>query len=156
MGDHGGKSLVLVASPFQGHMTPMLQLGGVLHSKGFSITIAHTKLNSPDPSNHPEFAFLPLFDKFLAIDASGNFTKFLEELNENCKMQLQHHLAQKIKNEVNQKITIIHDNIMFFAEEVARNLNLFSIVFRSSSACYMPAYLKLPQLHADGLLPVKG
>ncbi|GJY82913.1 UDP-glycosyltransferase 76H1-like protein [Tanacetum coccineum] len=156
MGDHRGKSsLVLVASPFQGHMTPMLQLGSVLLSKGFSITIVHTKLNSPDPSNHPEFAFLSLNDNFLGIDASGNFTKFLEELNENCKVQLQHHLAHKIKNKDIQKITIIHDNIMYFAEEVARNLNLPSIVFRTCSACYMPAYLTLPRLHAEGLLPVK-
>nr|GEY53258.1 UDP-glucose iridoid glucosyltransferase-like [Tanacetum cinerariifolium] len=155
MGDHRGKSsLVLVASPFQGHMTPMLQLGSVL-SKGFSITIVHTKLNSPDPSNHPEFTFLSLNDNFLGIDASGNFTKFLEELNENCKVQLQHHLAHKIKSKDIQKITIIHDNIMYFAEEVARNLNLPSIVFRTCSACYMPAYLTLPRLHAEGLLPVK-
>lgn len=153
------KPLVLVASPFQGHMTPLLQLGSVLHSKGFSITIAHTKLNSPDPSNHPEFVFLPLFDKFLAIDASANFTKFLEELNDNCKMQLQDHLAKKIKDDQrkkNQMITIIHDNIMYFAEEVASNLNLPSIVLRSCSAAYMPAFLNLPKLHAEGKLPVQG
>nr|XP_043638222.1 UDP-glucose iridoid glucosyltransferase-like [Erigeron canadensis] len=156
-----GKPLVLVASPFQGHMTPMLQLGSVLHSKGFSITIVHTKLNSPDPSNHPEFTFLPLFDNFLAIDASANFTKFCEVLNNNCKMQLQDHLTRKIKegkeanDEMNQRITIIHDNIMYFVEEVASNLNLPSIVFRSSSASYMPAFLALPKLHAQGQLPVQ-
>ncbi|KAI3678242.1 hypothetical protein L6452_37527 [Arctium lappa] len=158
MGDERKRSkpLVLVASPFQGHMTPMLQLGSVLHSKGFSITMVHTKLNSPDPSNHPEFEFLPLFDNFLAIDASANFTTFLEALNDNCKMQLQHHLAQKIKQGINDEmITIIHDNSMYFAEEVANSLNLPSIVLRSSSASYVPAFLTLPKLHAKGQLPVK-
>ncbi|KVH94641.1 UDP-glucuronosyl/UDP-glucosyltransferase [Cynara cardunculus var. scolymus] len=125
-------------------MTPMLQLGSVLHSKGFSITMVHTKLNSPDPSNHPEFEFLPLFDNFLAIDASANFTTFLEALNDNCKMQLQDHLAQKIREgRDDEMITIIHDNIMYFAEEVANNLNLPSIVLRSSSA----SYELVPELH---------
>ncbi|KAL7585477.1 hypothetical protein Lser_V15G42433 [Lactuca serriola] len=160
MGDERkrGKPLVLVASPFQGHMTPMLQLGSVLHSKGFSITLAHTKLNSPDPSNHPEFVFLALSDNFSAIDASANYTKFLEALNNNCKMQLQDHLTRKIeegKDEMNHTITVIHDNIMYFAEEVASNLNLRSIVLRSCSASYMPAFLALPRLHAEGKLPVQ-
>ncbi|KAL4558188.1 hypothetical protein LXL04_036386 [Taraxacum kok-saghyz] len=149
------KPLVLVASPFQGHMTPMLQLGSVLHSNGFSITFAHTKLNSPDPSNHPEFLFLPLSDNFSAIDASANYTKFLEALNNNCKTQLQDHLSRKIKDEMNHTITVIHDNIMYFAEEVASNLNLPSIVLRSCSASYMPAFLSLSYLHAKGQLPVR-
>ncbi|XP_071716199.1 UDP-glycosyltransferase 76H1-like [Rutidosis leptorrhynchoides] len=157
MGDESKicKSLVLVASPFQGHMTPMLQLGNLLHSKGFSITIAHTKLNSPDPSNHPEFEFLPLYDNFSAIDPSNYFKNFLVKLNDNCKMQLQDHLAKKIKEEKNQMITVIHDNAMYFADEVASNLKLPSIVFRSCSASYMPAYLALPILHAEGKLPIQ-
>ncbi|KAD4584578.1 hypothetical protein E3N88_22179 [Mikania micrantha] len=158
MGDERkqSKHLVLIASPFQGHMTPMLQLGSVLHSKGFSITIAHTKLNSPDPSNHPEFEFLELFDNFLAIDASAHFTKFLELLNNNCKKQLQDLLIQKIQQSNKMMmITIIYDNIMYFAEEVARNLNLPIIVLRSCSASYMPAFLALPKLHAQGQFPVQ-
>ncbi|KAG4967200.1 hypothetical protein JHK87_032851 [Glycine soja] len=54
--------LVLIPPPFQGHLTPMLQLATILHSiAGFSITIAHAHFNSPDPSNHPNFSFLPLF-----------------------------------------------------------------------------------------------
>ncbi|KAI7751838.1 LOW QUALITY PROTEIN: hypothetical protein M8C21_030973, partial [Ambrosia artemisiifolia] len=134
------KHLVLVASPFQVHMTPMLQLATVLHSKGFSITIAHTKLNSLDLSKHPEFGVFPLFDNFLAIDALANFTKFLQDL-----------LTQKIK----EKITIIHDNTMYVAEEVARNLNHPSIVLRSCSSLNVSAFHTLPKLHAQGQLPVQ-
>ncbi|KAK1437087.1 hypothetical protein QVD17_02872 [Tagetes erecta] len=146
--------LILVASPFQGHMTPMLQLGSILHSKGFSITITHTKLNSPLPSNHPHFNFLPLFDNFSSIDASANFTNFVQLLNDNCRMQLQQLLTQKIQQNDHQ-ITIIHDNIMYFAQEVATNLNVRSIVFRSCSASYMPAFLALPKLHQQAHLPVQ-
>ncbi|KAM3739890.1 hypothetical protein ACB098_08G056900 [Castanea mollissima] len=56
------RRLVLLPCPFQGHINPMLQLGTILHSKGFSITITHTEFNSPNPSNHPNFKFLPIPD----------------------------------------------------------------------------------------------
>ncbi|GMN23971.1 hypothetical protein TIFTF001_000362 [Ficus carica] len=56
------RRLVLVPCPYQGHINPMLQLGTVLHSRGFSMTIAHTIFNSPNPQNHPNCRFLPLQD----------------------------------------------------------------------------------------------
>lgn len=43
--------LVLITPPLKCHITPMLQLGTILHLKGFSITITHTYFNSPNPSN---------------------------------------------------------------------------------------------------------
>ncbi|KAJ0102927.1 hypothetical protein Patl1_06490 [Pistacia atlantica] len=52
-----GRRLVLFPLPFQGHINPMLQLGNILHSQGFSITIIHTNFNSPNPSNYPHFTF---------------------------------------------------------------------------------------------------
>ncbi|KAL5580891.1 hypothetical protein UlMin_013333 [Ulmus minor] len=51
--------VVLVPCPFQGHISPMLQLGDMLHSKGFSITIVHANFNSPNPQNHSHFTFFP-------------------------------------------------------------------------------------------------
>ncbi|KAI7746882.1 hypothetical protein M8C21_032174, partial [Ambrosia artemisiifolia] len=89
------------------------------------------------------------------IDTSKNFTKFLDALNENSILQLQNRLRQKIQEGNHEKITIIHDNSMYFVEEVARNLNVPSIVLRSCSASYVPAFLALPKLHAQGELPVK-
>ncbi|KAB1220161.1 UDP-glycosyltransferase 76E9 [Morella rubra] len=38
--------LVLLPCPFEGHINPMLQLGTILHSKGFSITIVQPQFNS--------------------------------------------------------------------------------------------------------------
>ncbi|CAA0814669.1 UDP-glycosyltransferase 76F1 [Striga hermonthica] len=51
----GGQRLILFPPPLQGHISPMLQLANILHSRGFSITVIHTRLNSPNPSNHPHF-----------------------------------------------------------------------------------------------------
>ncbi|GJV95994.1 hypothetical protein Tco_1547571 [Tanacetum coccineum] len=79
MADHGSKRwrLVLTASPLQGHMTPMLQLGTYLHSKGFSISIAHAEFNRPDPSKYPDFIFHPLPDKLSGPCISAGFIPFM-------------------------------------------------------------------------------
>ncbi|KAI3830029.1 hypothetical protein L1987_04161 [Smallanthus sonchifolius] len=150
--------LVLVASPLQGHMTPMLQLGTYLHSKGFSITIAHPEFNPPNSLNHPDFVFLPLPDNISSPGKFTSFLGFLQALNDNCKPHLREHLvqiinAQKEKSE-KESVVIIHDNLMVFGGSVAGDLGLPSIIMHSSSAAFFPAYKIIPQLHKDGRFPV--
>nr|GEY20603.1 UDP-glycosyltransferase 76H1-like [Tanacetum cinerariifolium] len=153
MEEDGGRRrplVVLTASPFHGHMNPTLQLATLLHSKGFSIAIAHSKLNAPDPSNHPsDFTFLPLSDNLSIIDNSHSFTSFINMLNTNCKPSFQEHLIRLI-SEGNKSIVVIYDNIMHFAGCVAVDLNLVPIIFRSSSAVYFPAFLARQQLPQQG------
>ncbi|XP_023758793.1 UDP-glycosyltransferase 76H1 [Lactuca sativa] len=161
MAEQGEKRrrLVLIASPLQGHMTPMLQLGSYLHSKGFSITFAHSELNPPDPSNHPDFIFLPLPDKLSDTGGSSGFIQFLQALNNNCKPHLQKHLIQIIDEQKastqKESIVIIHDNLMFCAGSIAGDLGLPSIIVRSSSAACVPAYRIIPQLHKEVRFPVE-
>ncbi|KAD6119788.1 hypothetical protein E3N88_11059 [Mikania micrantha] len=87
MEEHGGRRrplVVLTSSPFHGHMSPTLQLATALHAKEFTIAIAHSKLNPPNPSNYPSaFTFLPLSDDLPAIDNSGGSTDFINKLNNN-------------------------------------------------------------------------
>jgi hypothetical protein len=78
--------VVLVPAPFQGHINPMLQLGNILHSDGFFITVFHTQYNSSDPSTHLDFSFIPLpgsssDHNILAADGVA----FALELNAKCK-----------------------------------------------------------------------
>ncbi|PWA55224.1 UDP-glycosyltransferase 76H1 [Artemisia annua] len=161
MADHGSKRwrLVLTSSPLQGHMTPMLQLGTYLHSKGFSITIAHTEFNLPDPSKHPDFMFHPLPDKLSGPGISAGFIPFMQALNDNCKPHFKEHLTQIINAQKDrsdkESIVIIHDNLMFFASDVARELHLPSIVLRSSSAAFSLAMMIIPQLHQEGRFPTQ-
>ncbi|KAL7606813.1 hypothetical protein Lser_V15G15117 [Lactuca serriola] len=155
MEEHGGRRwpvlVVLAASPFQGHMTPTLQLAKALHANGFSIAIAHSKLNPPNPSNHPSFIFLPLSDNLSVIDDSGSFSNFIHTLNKNCKPSFQKHMTRLIgdQNKGNKSIVVIYDNLMFCAGSVAADLNLVAIVFRSCSAAYFPANLVRQQLHQE-------
>ncbi|KAJ0084010.1 hypothetical protein Patl1_31221 [Pistacia atlantica] len=111
--------LVLVPGSFQGHLNPMLQLGTILYSQGFSITVAHTKFNSPNPSNHPDFNFLTI--SYAAYDSelsSGNILALILRLNVNCKALFQECLARltEKQNSDEEKIScIIYDELMYFS-----------------------------------------
>jgi hypothetical protein len=75
--------VVLVPFPFQGHINPMLQLGSILHSNGFSITVVHAQYNSPDPSTHPDFSFVPLPDTSSSPDFTAEVVASIVQLNTN-------------------------------------------------------------------------
>ncbi|KAL6897241.1 hypothetical protein ACP4OV_006937 [Aristida adscensionis] len=45
------RRVLMFPVPFQGHLKPMLQLAGALHSRGgLSITVLHAAFNAPDPA----------------------------------------------------------------------------------------------------------
>ncbi|CAH9130183.1 unnamed protein product [Cuscuta epithymum] len=143
--------VVMVPSPFQGHVTPMLQLGHILHSKGFSIIIAHAQYKAPDPSNHPDFSFHSLAD---GLDASNSITggrglEMIYAMNENCRVPLQEYLEEK----GDVVSCIIYDNIMFFVDKVAELLNLPSLVLRPFSAAYLHVLLHCLE-NADTIFPL--
>ncbi|CAH9118527.1 unnamed protein product [Cuscuta europaea] len=143
--------VVMVPAPFQGHVTPMLQLGHILHSKGFAIIVAHTEYKAPDPSNHPDFSFHGLADGLDASDSitGGRGLEMLYAMNENCRVPLQEYLEE----EGDVVSCIIYDNIMFFVDQVAAALNLPSIVLRPFNAAYLLALLHILE-NADSVLPV--
>lgn len=164
--------LVVVPGPFQGHMTPMLQLATVLHSKGFSITIVHSTLfNPPDPSNHPsDFVFLPLISDGLSEDhdhvssvSSDNIATITSNLNANCVTPLEQLLLRYLKHndaecdDDDDKIAcIIYDGLMCFVDSVARKLNLPTILLRTTSATNVLAYHSLPHLQSHASLLFQG
>ena len=51
---------------------------------------------------------------------------------------------------------IIYDGLMYFAEEVAKQLDIPSIVLRTSSAINAIAYSTIPQLLKNGQIPFQG
>ncbi|OMO90556.1 UDP-glucuronosyl/UDP-glucosyltransferase [Corchorus olitorius] len=158
----GIRKLVLVPCPFQGHINPMLQLGTLLHATGFSITVAHTKFNFPNPENHPDFTFLPipdaLFDR--GITSSIDLTDIISCLNVSCKAPLKNSLARIMESEKedhgDQKLPcVIYDGSMYFAEAVAHELELPSIMLRTTNASTLLTYYSFPQLQKEGYLPLQ-
>ncbi|KAA8549335.1 hypothetical protein F0562_001019 [Nyssa sinensis] len=156
-GERCGK-LVLVPCPFQGHINPMLQLAAILKSKGFSITIAHTQFNSPNPSNHHDFTFLPIPDGISDRDAATmDFMALITALNANSEVPLRERLSPMMKQEEqNDRIAcIIYDAIMYKTEAVANHLKIPSIVLETGSAATLLTYAAVPRLQADGYIPLQ-
>ncbi|PWA90274.1 UDP-glycosyltransferase 76H1 [Artemisia annua] len=124
-------------------MTPILQLGTYLHSKGFSITIAHSKINPPNHSNPSDFIFFPMSDN---LYGPGDFLMFIELLQahgDNHKPRMQQHIIQMINAQIDtyvkESIIIIYDNLMSFARTVASELSL-PFIIHSSSVTFFLAY----------------
>ncbi|XVF05422.1 hypothetical protein REPUB_Repub05bG0170700 [Reevesia pubescens] len=146
--------LVLVMLPFQGHITPMLQLATILHSKGFTITIVHPELNSPNPSNHPEFTFISIPDKLTESELSGDVANLMLSLNQNCASPLQE-CKKKIlhqKDSHDRIVGILYDTLMFCAQTIADDLRLLAINVRTSSAATMLLYPQFPQLNGKDFI----
>lgn len=142
------QSVVLVPFPLQGHVTPMLQLGSILHSQGFCVKVAHTEYNAPNYSNHPEFVFHSMDDGLQGIDMSVPSLENIYCMNKNCKAPLRNHLIRMMEEEEeedDQLACIIYDNIMFFVDDVATQLRLPSIVLRTFSAAYLHSVITIFQ-----------
>ncbi|XP_040992176.1 UDP-glucose iridoid glucosyltransferase-like isoform X1 [Juglans microcarpa x Juglans regia] len=153
------RRLVLLPCPFQGHINPMLQLGSFLHSKGFSITVIHCKFNSPNPSNHPSFEFIPFQDGLSGDDiSSGDLVRIIQVANVGCKSHLQECLSQIMtqrRGGQNDDVAcIIHDELLYISQAVANSLKLPSIVLRTTSAATFLARTAI--LTLEGYIPFQG
>jgi hypothetical protein len=147
--------LVFVLYPFQGHINPMLQLATILHSRGFSITLVHPQFNSLNPSNHPEFTFIPISDdlsenKVSPVDLLGIFSA----LNKNSEAPFKQCIEQLLKaDDPHDRIScIIYDGHMFFAQSVADHFKLPGISVRTSPAATILAFAVFPRLHDQGYI----
>jgi hypothetical protein len=150
--------VVLVPLPFQGHINPMLQLGSILRSNGFSIAVVHAQYSPPDPSSHPDFSFLSLPDTSSDFNVlTGDAFDFVLQLNAKCKARFRECLAADEATGADDGIAcIIYDEFMFFSEETAKDLNLPSIILRTSSASNFLARIALIQLKTEGHIPFPG
>lgn len=148
--------VVLVPYPFQGHVTPMLQLGSMLDDKGFSVAVAHTRFNSPNPKNYPNFTFLALSDNLDGCDTSFyNSLNVMIAINANCEASFQEHMVGML--EAGEEVAcVVYDNIMRFVDGVAGRLKLPTVVLRTNSAAFMYSHVAVFQLATDKCLPLPG
>ena len=152
--------LVLVPCPYQGHINPMLQLAKALHSKGFSITIAHTVFNSPN-NGHPDFTFVALPDGLSGCEfTSTDPLSTVLAINENCRAEFKACVQRVIEQAESRgeagTAWVIADEFMFFAEDVANELALPSAVLRTTSAATSLARSGLVKLTEQGRLVRQG
>ncbi|KAL0341336.1 UNVERIFIED_CONTAM: UDP-glycosyltransferase 76F1 [Sesamum radiatum] len=144
-----GCRLVLFPLPFQGHINPMIQLAKILHSRGFSISIFHTRYNFPDPSNYPHFTFHLISDGLSELEASTlDALRIIKLLLANCVEPFEQCLAQILSSDdSNYRVgCVVSDALWYFTQAAADKFKIPRIVLRTSSICSFLAFSALPLL----------
>ncbi|KAF2292991.1 hypothetical protein GH714_034657 [Hevea brasiliensis] len=144
---------VLVPYPAQGHVSPLMQLGKLLHSRGFHITFVNTEHNHRRliRSRGQEFINgLPDF-KFKAIpdglpptdrDATQHVPSLCDSTRKNCLAPFKELIAKlKASTDVPPITCIISDGVMAFAIDAARHFGIPEFQFWTASAGSFMAYL---------------
>ncbi|CAA7026723.1 unnamed protein product [Microthlaspi erraticum] len=154
------KRVILFPLPLQGCINPMLQLATILFSRGFSITIIHTRFNAPKSSDHPLFTFLQMADGLSETQTqSPDLLLKLTLLNENCEKPLRECLAKLLKPDSDseteqEKIScLIDDSGWTFTQSVAESFNLPRFVLCAYKFTFFLGHLLVPQLRRHGFLP---
>ncbi|KAJ9541797.1 hypothetical protein OSB04_028303 [Centaurea solstitialis] len=129
------RRIVLFPMPFQGHITPMLQLANILHTQGFKITIVHTEYNSPNHSNYPHFTFKSISDRFSEIvNAELDASYYLTYLNKSCKDSFTKCLSELLADEDDIPVAcLITDAMFYFTQAVADELKIPRLVLQPMS-----------------------
>ena len=110
-----GLRVVLFPLPIQGCINPMIQLAKILHSRGFSITVIHTRFNAPKASSHPLFTFLEIPDGLSETEKRTDDKTFLFTLlNQRCEAPFHDCLAKLLvssDSETERISCLIHDSM---------------------------------------------
>ncbi|KAJ4883680.1 UDP-glycosyltransferase 76C3 [Raphanus sativus] len=127
-----GLRVIMFPLPIQGCINPMFQLAKILHSRGFSITVIHTRFNAPKASNHPLFTFLEIPDGLSETEAGTQDRKRNRGL-----------------------AVLIDDAGWIFTQPLARSLNLPRLVTNTYKVSFFVGHFVLPQLSRERYLPLQ-
>ena len=161
--------VVCVPYPSQGHVTPMMQLAKLLHSRGFYITFVNTEFNhnrlirsrGPDfVKDLPDFRFeaipegLPPSDR----DATQDVPALCDSTRKNCLAPFKELLLKlnSLPEEVPPVSCIVSDGVMSFAIKAGEDLGIPEVQFWTASACSFMGYLHFDELINRGIIPFKG
>ncbi|CAN0926454.1 7-deoxyloganetic acid glucosyl transferase [Linum grandiflorum] len=165
--------VVFLPFPAQGHIKPMFTLAKLLsHAAGFHVTFVNTHHNhlllqrSLDTAafsdSFPGFHFSPLPDVVAHQDRRSNIANIAQILPSirDSKPDF-HRLVLDLRSGGGGAGTppptcIIADGVMSFGIEVAEELGIPAITFRTFSAVGLWVYFNLDKLKEDGLIPIPG
>ncbi|KAM7265456.1 hypothetical protein ACFE04_003139 [Oxalis oulophora] len=151
-----GVRVIMFPLPLQGHINPMLQLASILYSKGFSITIVHTKFNSPNPTNFPHFTFHSIPDGLLE-GSDRDPIALLKLINLQCVNPLQNLLPELMLeySKMDRVACLITDANLHFTQALADEIKLPRLVLRTSNVSSFFGFVALPILKKKNYLPIK-
>jgi hypothetical protein len=158
---------VILPLPTQGHVTPMLKLAKLLHSKGFHITFVNSEYNhrrlvrSRGPgavAGLPDFRFATIPDGLPPSDADAT-----QDVPSLCysTMTTCHGPFKRLLGELNgtagvPPVTcVVADNVMSFSVDAAAEIGVPCVLFWTASACGFMGYRNFRYLMDNGIAPLK-
>jgi len=158
--DRRAARVALFPLPFQGHMSPMLQLAGALHARGLAVTVLHTAFNAPDPARHPAFNFVAVPDAIPdAVAATADGLAQLLALNAAMEASglVRDALASLLADEGEPRLAcLIFDSTLAAVHKAAAGLGLPTLVLHTSSAACFRMVRSYFLLLDKGYLPATG
>jgi len=142
------RHVLLFPLPYQGHINPMFRLAGVLHRRGFAITVFHTHFNAPDPARHPDYRFVPVPDGMSGlppVTIEDRFARIIW-IGDACEAAFRDRLAACL---------IVDTHLLEIFQE-ATSLSVPTLALRTGSAACFACFLAYPMLCKKGCLPVQG
>ncbi|KAL6897256.1 hypothetical protein ACP4OV_006952 [Aristida adscensionis] len=148
--------VVLFPLPFQGHLSPMLQLAGALRARGLAVTVLHAAVNAPDPARHPDLAFVPV-PVALPDDAAMDGMAKVFALNAAMEASgcVRDALASLLSPDpaAPPLACLVIDSALPAAQKAAASLGLPRIVLNTGSAACLRMFWSYGMLHDKGYLP---
>ncbi|XP_010477390.1 PREDICTED: UDP-glycosyltransferase 76E1 [Camelina sativa] len=148
------RRIVLVPVPAQGHVTPIMQLGKALYSKGFSITVVLTQFNRVSSSKYfSDFHFLTIPGSLTESDLKnlGPYM-FLVKLNQICEGSFKQCIGQLLDEQGNDIACVVYDEYMYFSQAAVKEFQLPSVLFSTTSATAFVCRSVLASVNAESFL----
>uniref|UniRef100_R7W5F0 Glycosyltransferase n=1 Tax=Aegilops tauschii TaxID=37682 RepID=R7W5F0_AEGTA len=157
---------VLIPYPAQGHVTPLLHLAKVLHSRGFYVTFVNSEYNhrrllrsrgEDSLAGLDDFQFETIPDGLPPIE-NEDVTQDVPAL---CTSFATHgaalfrDLLARVDDGRPPVSCVVTDGVMSFALEVAGERGVPALVFWTTSACGFMGYLHFFELIERGYVPLK-
>ncbi|KQK20282.1 DIMBOA UDP-glucosyltransferase BX8 [Brachypodium distachyon] len=150
------RRVVLFPLPFQGHISPMLQLAELLRARGLAVTVLHTDFNALDPASHPELAFVSIHETLPdeAASPDADIVAQLLALNSACEAPFRDALEALLRGPDDVACAVV-DGQWYAALGAASGLGVPVLALRTDSAATFRTVLAFPRLRASGYIPIK-
>ncbi|VVB05798.1 unnamed protein product [Arabis nemorensis] len=165
MEERKGRRIIMFPLPFPGHFNPMIELAGIFHHRGLSVTILHTSYNSPDPSRHPHFTFRTIYhkkegeedqDPLSQTKASGmDLVALIRVLKKSYEEPFRKSLAAEVVGG-ETVCCLVSDAIWGKNTEVAaKEVGVGRVVLRTGGAASFCAFAAFPLLRDKHYFPIQ-
>uniref|UniRef100_A0A0E0LIU1 Glycosyltransferase n=1 Tax=Oryza punctata TaxID=4537 RepID=A0A0E0LIU1_ORYPU len=166
-GDGVGRRRVLMFPlPFQGHVTPMLQLADVFRSRaGLAVTVFHAPVNAPAAAAAAaaagDYRFVTVgadvAEEAAALMPTGgsgsDFAGALMGLDALLRAPFDDALRHVLAEDAATACCMVVDSNLRGVQEVAERRGVRTLALRTGGACCLVAYMAFPELCGKGVLP---